>query len=125
MGYLAVIGFLGWVLLEIIRYTFMSIRDGTLAIPDSAGMGFSNLQARSHRDSAVSPDGQLSVSAGLRVAILSGFFGLRRRAFDFGSSGAINNIMSGITLTYTGAFRPGISFASAIPSALSVRGAFW
>jgi len=108
MGYLAVIGFLGWILLKIIRFTLMSIRDGTLSVP-----GFQPEWA--------SPTYKL-----IRVVILlfllmvsfpylpgagsqffQGFSVFVGALLTFGSSGAINNIMSGITLTYTGAFRSG------------------
>jgi small-conductance mechanosensitive channel len=108
MGYLAVIGFLGWILLKIVRYTFMSIRDGTLSIP-----GFQPEWA--------SPTYKLA-----RVVILlfllmvslpylpgagsqffQGFSLFVGALVTFGSTGAISNIMSGITLTYTNAFRPG------------------
>ena len=108
MGYLAVIGFLGWLLLRILRFTFNSVRDGTLAIP-----GFQPEWA--------SPTYKL-----VRVVILlfllmvslpylpgagsqffQGFSVFVGALITFGSSGAINNIMSGITLTYTSAFRTG------------------
>jgi small-conductance mechanosensitive channel len=108
MGYLAVIGFMGWVLLKILGFMFNSIRDGTLSIP-----GFQQEWA--------SPTYKL-----IRVVILlfllmvsfpylpgagsqffQGFSVFIGALVTFGSSGAINNIMSGITLTYTSAFRPG------------------
>ena len=108
MGYLVVIGFLGWVLLKIVRFTFMSIRDGTLSIP-----GFQQEWA--------SPTYKL-----VRVVVLlfllmvsfpylpgagsqffQGFSVFVGALVTFGSTGAISNIMSGITLTYTSAFRPG------------------
>ncbi len=108
LGYLAVIGFLGWVLLKIIRYTLYAIRDGTLSVP-----GFQPEWA--------SPTYKL-----IRVVVLlfllmvsfpylpgagsqffQGFSVFVGALVTFGSSGAINNIMSGITLTYTSAFRPG------------------
>jgi len=108
MGYLVVIGFLGWVLLKILRHMFNSVRDGTLTIP-----GFQPEWA--------SPTYKL-----VRVVILlfllmvsfpylpgagsqffQGFSVFVGALVTFGSSGAISNIMSGITLTYTGAFRPG------------------
>jgi len=108
MGYLAVIGFMGWVLLKILGFIFNSIRDGTLSIP-----GFQQEWA--------SPTYKL-----IRIVILlfllmvsfpylpgagsqffQGFSVFVGALVTFGSSGAINNIMSGITLTYTSAFRPG------------------
>jgi small-conductance mechanosensitive channel len=108
MGYLVVIGFLGWVLLKILRHTFNSIRDGTLTIP-----GFQPEWA--------SPTYKLirfvimlfllMVSfpylPGAGSQFFQGFSVFVGALITFGSSGAINNIMSGITLTYTGAFRPG------------------
>jgi small-conductance mechanosensitive channel len=108
MGYLVVIGFLGWVVLKILRYTLYSIRDGTLTIP-----GFMPEWA--------SPTYKL-----IRVIVLlfllmvsfpylpgagsqffQGFSVFVGALVTFGSTGAISNIVSGITLTYTGAFRPG------------------
>jgi small-conductance mechanosensitive channel len=108
LGYLAVIGFFGWVLLKIIRFTFNSIRDETLSIP-----GFQPEWA--------SPTYKL-----VRIVILvfllmvsfpylpgagsqffQGFSVFVGALVTFGSSGAIGNIMSGITLTYTNAFRSG------------------
>ena len=108
MGYLVVIGFLGWLLLRILRFTFNSVREGTLAIP-----GFMPEWA--------SPTYKL-----IRVVVLlfllmvsfpylpgagsqffQGFSVFVGALVTFGSTGAISNIVSGITLTYTGAFRPG------------------
>jgi small-conductance mechanosensitive channel len=108
LGYLVVIGFLGWILLRILRHAFNSVRDGTLNIP-----GFQPEWA--------SPTYKL-----LRFVVLlfllmvsfpylpgagsqffQGFSVFVGALVTFGSSGAISNIMSGITLTYTNAFRPG------------------
>jgi small-conductance mechanosensitive channel len=108
MGYLIVIGFLGWVLLKILRHAFNSVRDGTLTIP-----GFQAEWA--------SPTYKLvrfvillfllMVSfpylPGAGSQFFQGFSVFVGALVTFGSSGAISNIMSGITLTYTGAFRPG------------------
>jgi small-conductance mechanosensitive channel len=108
MGYLVVIGFLGWGSLKIIKFVFKSVRNGTLIIP-----GF-------HPEWA-SPTYKL-----LRVVILlfllmvslpylpgagsqffQGFSIFVGALVTFGSSGAIGNVMGGITLTYTNAFRLG------------------
>ncbi len=108
LGYLAVIGCLGWVLLRIIKFTFHSIEDGTLHIP-----GFL-------------PDWSLPTYKLLRVVIqlfllmvslpylpgagsqfFQGFSVFIGALVTFGSSGAIGNIVSGITLTYTNAFHVG------------------
>jgi small-conductance mechanosensitive channel len=108
LGYLAVIGFLGWILLKIVRHIFDSIRNGTLSIP-----GFQAEWA--------SPTYKLvrfvillfllMVSfpylPGAGSEFFQGFSVFVGALLTFGSSGAIGNIMSGITLTYTSAFRPG------------------
>jgi small-conductance mechanosensitive channel len=108
MGYLAVIGGLGWVLLKAVRFTFRSIGDGTLSIP-----GF-------HREWA----GQtyqlvrmvillflLMVSfpymPGAGSQFFQGFSVFFGALVTLGSTGAISNIVAGITLTYTNAFRIG------------------
>jgi small-conductance mechanosensitive channel len=108
MGYLAVIGFLGWVLLKILRFSADSIREGTMTIP-----GFQPEWA--------SPTYKLlrfvfllfllMVSfpylPGAGSQFFQGFSVFVGALVTFGSSGAIGNIVSGITLTYTNAFRPG------------------
>jgi small-conductance mechanosensitive channel len=108
MGYLVVIGFMGWILLKILRIAFNSVRDGTLTIP-----GFMPEWA--------SPTYKLirfvillfllMVSfpylPGAGSQFFQGFSVFVGALVTFGSSGAISNIMSGITLTYTNAFRPG------------------
>jgi small-conductance mechanosensitive channel len=108
LGYLIVIGFLGWVLLKIVRFTFDSVRDGTLTIP-----GFQREWA--------SPTYKLirfvilmfllmisfPYLPGAGSQFFQGFSVFVGALVTFGSSGAIGNIMSGITLTYTNAFRPG------------------
>ena len=108
MGYLAVIGFMGWVLLKIIGFIFMSIRDGTLSIP-----GFQQEWASTTYKlvRVVILLFLLMVSfpylPGAGSQFFQGFSVFVGALITFGSSGAINNIMSGITLTYTSAFRPG------------------
>jgi small-conductance mechanosensitive channel len=108
MGYLVVIGFLGWALLKVLRFAFNEVRDGTLTIP-----GFQPEWA--------SPTYKLirfvillfllMVSfpylPGAGSQFFQGFSVFVGALVTFGSSGAISNIMSGITLTYTSAFRPG------------------
>ena len=108
MGYLAVIGFLGWILLRILRFTFNSIREGTITIP-----GFM-------------PEWASTTYKLIRFVILlfllmvsfpylpgagseffQGFSVFIGALVTLGSTGAISNIVSGITLTYTNAFRPG------------------
>ena len=108
MGYLFVIGFLGWLSLRILRFTFNSVREGTLTIP-----GFMPEWA--------SPTYKLvriiivlfllMVSfpylPGAGSQFFQGFSVFVGALVTFGSSGAISNIVSGITLTYTNAFRSG------------------
>jgi small-conductance mechanosensitive channel len=108
LGYIGVLGFAGWVMLRILKYTFRSIEDGTLHIP-----GFV-------------PEWSVPTYKLLRTVILlfilmvsfpylpgagsqffQGFSLFVGALVTFGSSGAIGNIVSGITLTYTNAFRVG------------------
>jgi small-conductance mechanosensitive channel len=108
LGYIGVLGFAGWAMLRILKYTFRSIEDGTLHIP-----GFV-------------PEWSVPTYKLLRTVILlfilmvsfpylpgagsqffQGFSLFVGALVTFGSSGAIGNIVSGITLTYTNAFRVG------------------
>jgi small-conductance mechanosensitive channel len=108
LGYIGVMGLAGWVMLRILEFTFRSIEDGTLHIP-----GFV-------------PEWSTPTYKLLRTVILlfilmvsfpylpgagsqffQGFSVFVGALITFGSSGAIGNIVSGITLTYTNAFRVG------------------
>ena len=108
LGYLIVIGLLGWASLKIVRFTFRSIADGTLPV-----RGFL-------------PEWSEPTYRLVRIVILlfllmvsfpylpgagsqffQGFSIFVGALVTFGSTGAISNIVSGITLTYTSAFRVG------------------
>ncbi len=108
LGFLAVIGALGTLFLKMVKFTFHSIGDGTLHIP-----GFM-------------PEWSVPTYKLVRVVVLlfllmvsfpylpgagsqffQGFSVFIGALVTFGSSGAISNIVSGITLTYTNAFRIG------------------
>ena len=108
LGFLAVIGGLGWVLLRVVKFTFHSIEDGSLSIP-----GFQ-------------PDWSVPTYKLLRFVVMlfllmisfpylpgagsqffQGFSVFVGALVTFGSSGAISNIVSGVTLTYTNAFKVG------------------
>jgi small-conductance mechanosensitive channel len=108
LAYLGIIALIGWGLMRLIKFTFDSINDGTLRIP-----GFM-------------PEWAESTYSLLRFVVLlfllmisfpylpgagskffEGFSIFIGALVTFGSSGAIGNIMSGVTLTYTNAFRVG------------------
>ncbi len=108
LGYLAVIGAMGWALLKVIRFTFRSIGDGTLHIPgfipEWAGPTYKLVRV-------VIVLFFLMVSypylPGAGSQFFQGFSVFVGALVTFGSSGAISNIISGITLTYTNAFQKG------------------
>jgi small-conductance mechanosensitive channel len=108
MGYLAVIAVLGWCLLKAIRFTFRSIEDGTLSLP---GFQPEWSQPTYKLVRFVTLMFLLMVSfpylPGASSQFFQGFSVFVGALITFGSTGAITNIVSGITLTYTNAFHIG------------------
>ena len=108
VGYLTVIGGLGWVALRLLRYVFRALGSGSLVI-----RGF-------HADWA-EPTYKLSRTLLLLFLLMvsfpsvpgsgsqffQGFSVFVGALLTFGSAGAIGNIVAGTVLTYTRAFRVG------------------
>jgi small-conductance mechanosensitive channel len=108
LGYLAVIGGLGWALVRLVRFTFHSIGDGSLNVPgflpEWSGPTYKLVRF-------VVLLFLLMVSfpylPGAGSQFFQGFSVFIGALVTFGSTGAISNIVSGITLTYTNAFQVG------------------
>jgi small-conductance mechanosensitive channel len=108
LGYLAVIGLLGWLLLRLLRYIFAALASGSLVVP-----GFYPEWAE--------PTYKLVRTLVLLFLLMVSFPYLPGAGSQFfqgfslfagalvtlGSAGAISNIVAGIALTYTRAFRVG------------------
>jgi small-conductance mechanosensitive channel len=108
LGYLIVIAVLGWATLKLLRYVFYSLRDGTLVISrfqrDWAQPTYNLLRALFLLFLLMVSYPHLPGASSEFFAGFSVFIGA---LVTFGSAGAINNLVSGIALTYTSAFRVG------------------
>ena len=108
LGFLIVIAVLGWAALKLFRYFFDSVNAGTLVI-----RGFQREWARPTHNllRAVFLLFLLMVSfpylPGASSEFFKGFSVFVGALVTFGSAGAINNLVSGIVLTYTSAFHVG------------------
>jgi small-conductance mechanosensitive channel len=108
LGFLVVIAVLGWATLKLLRYIFDSLKAGTLVI-----RGFQRDWAQPTYNllRALFLLFLLMVSfpylPGASSEFFKGFSVFVGALVTFGSAGAINNLVSGIVLTYTSAFRVG------------------
>ena len=108
IGFLIVIAVIGWALLKLLRYVFDSLQAGTLVI-----RGFQQDWAKPTYNllRALVLLFLLMVSyphlPGASSEFFKGFSVFVGALVTFGSAGAINNLVSGIVLTYTSAFRLG------------------
>jgi small-conductance mechanosensitive channel len=106
LGFLIVIAVLGWALLKVLHHTFDAIKTGRLVI-----RGFEQDWAEPtyHLLRALVLLFLLMVSyphlPGASSEFFKGFSVFVGALVTFGSAGAINNLVSGIALTYTSAFR--------------------
>jgi len=108
LGYLAVIWALGYGLLKVVNFTFRSISDGTLRLPgfqqEWAGPTYKLIRVIVVLFLVMVSFPYLP---GAGSQFFQGFSVFVGALVTFGSSGAIGNIISGITLTYTNAFKVG------------------
>jgi small-conductance mechanosensitive channel len=108
LGFLAVIGFLGWGLLRMVKFTSHSVADGTLRLPgfqpEWSEPTYKLLRFIIYMFLLMV---SLPYLPGAGSQFFQGFSVFVGALVTFGSSGAISNIVSGITLTYTNAFRVG------------------
>jgi small-conductance mechanosensitive channel len=108
VGYLAVIWALGYGLLKVVNFTFRSISDGTLRFPgfqqEWAGPTYKLIRVIVVLFLVMVSFPYLP---GAGSQFFQGFSVFVGALVTFGSSGAIGNIIAGITLTYTNAFRIG------------------
>jgi small-conductance mechanosensitive channel len=108
VGYLIVIAVLGWAFLKLLRYVFDSLQAGTLVI-----RGFQQDWTKPTYNllRALVLIFLLMVSyphlPGASSEFFAGFSVFIGALLTFGSAGAVNNLVSGIVLTYTSAFREG------------------
>ncbi|MDE3137254.1 MAG: mechanosensitive ion channel [Acidobacteriota bacterium] len=108
LGYLIVIAVIGWATLMFLHHTFDAIKTGRLVI-----RGFQQDWAEPTYDllRALILLFLLMVSyphlPGATSEFFKGFSVFVGALLTFGSAGAINNLVSGIVLTYTSAFRAG------------------
>jgi small-conductance mechanosensitive channel len=108
LGFLIVIAVLGWATLKLLRYIFDSVNAGTLVIPrfdrDWARPTYNLLRALFLLFLLMVSFPYLPGASSEFFAGFSVFIGA---LLTFGSAGAVNNLVSGIALTYTSAFRVG------------------
>jgi small-conductance mechanosensitive channel len=108
LGFLIVIAVLGWALLKLLRYTFEAIETGRLFIRgferDWSGPTYDLLRALVLLFLLMVSYPHLP---GASSEFFKGFSVFVGALVTFGSAGAINNLVSGIVLTYTSAFRVG------------------
>lgn len=108
LGFLIVIAVLGWATLRLLRYIFDSLHAGTLVI-----RGFHRYWAQPTYNllRALFLLFLLMVSyshlPGASSEFFKGFSVFVGALVTFGSAGAVNNLVSGIVLTYTSAFHAG------------------
>jgi small-conductance mechanosensitive channel len=108
LGYLGVIFAVGWLFLKLIRHIFNSLRDGTLSIrgfqPDWAEPTYKLCRTLLLLFLLMI---SLPYLPGSSSQFFSGFSLFVGALVTLGSTGAIGNIVAGIMLTYTNAFRVG------------------
>ena len=108
LAYLAIIMGLGWVTARLLKYFFHSLADGSLAIsgflPEWAEPTFRLCRALWFLFLLMISYPYLP---GANSEAFKGFSLFLGALITFGSSGSINNIVSGLVLTYTRAFRVG------------------
>ncbi len=108
LGYLILIIFMGWILSKLLKYVFDSLGDGSLTIsgflPEWAEPTYKLCRTLLYLFLLMVSYPYLP---GSNSEFFKGFSVFVGALVTFGSSGAINNIVSGFVLTYTRAFRVG------------------
>jgi small-conductance mechanosensitive channel len=108
LGYLSVVFAVGWLLLKLIRQIFNWLRDGTLSVhgfqPDWAEPTYKLCRTLLLLFLLMI---SLPYLPGASSKFFSGFSLFVGALVTLGSTGAIGNIIAGIMLTYTNAFRVG------------------